>query len=66
MAKTKAKKEAETPEIIEPVEVAEVNSEPKPEKTAEDFVLRKLRVINRMENQAKAQRLASRLLRKRK
>ena len=64
MAKAKEKKEAEAPEIIETVE--EVTEVTEPESKAEDFVLRKLRVINRMENQAKAQRLASRLLRKRK
>ena len=63
MAKAKAKKEAEAPEIIETVEeVAEVTAPNK----AEEFVLRKLKVINRMENQAKAKRLANRLLRKRK
>lgn len=59
-------------EVIEPIaeEVVEevAADEPKDEITAEEkerFIARKLMAINRMENPAKARRLADRVLRKR-
>lgn len=45
----------QTPEIIE---------EPKDEPSGEDFRIRTLKAINKMENHAKAKRLAERLMRK--
>lgn len=70
MAKAKEKiTEAEAPETEKAVETAVESvheTAEEPESTSEDFVMRKLRIINGMENQAKAQRLANRLLRKRK
>ena len=59
-----AKKKSE--EVIEPIaeEVVEEVKEDTTDKT-EEFIARKLRAINRMENPAKARRLADRVLRKR-
>lgn len=61
-----AKKKSE--EVIEPIAEEVVEVEETAEKTAdktEEFIARKLRAINRMENPAKARRLADRVLRKR-
>lgn len=63
-----AKKKSE--EVIEPIAeevVEEVKEEVKEDTTdkTEEFIARKLRAINRMENPAKARRLADRVLRKR-
>ena len=59
-----AKKKSE--EVIEPIaeEVVEAVKEDTADKT-EEFIARKLRAINGMENPAKAKRLADRVLRKR-
>ena len=59
-----AKKKSE--EVIEPIaeEVVEEVKEDTTDKT-EEFIARKLRAINSMENPAKAKRLADRVLRKR-
>ena len=61
-----AKKKSE--EVIEPIAEEVVEVEETAEKTAdktEEFIARKLKAINRMENPAKAKRLADRVLRKR-
>ena len=61
-----AKKKSE--EVIEPIAEEVVEVEETVEKTAdktEEFIARKLKAINRMENLAKAKRLADRVLRKR-
>lgn len=61
-----AKKKSE--EVIEPIAEEVVEVEETVEKTAdktEEFIARKLKAINRMENPAKAKRLADRVLRKR-
>ena len=61
-----AKKKSE--EVIEPVAEEVVEVEETVEETAdktEEFIARKLKAINRMENPAKAKRLADRVLRKR-
>lgn len=69
MAK-KGKKPIEEPIVEEVIE--EVVEEPIIEETAEstvnadDFFTRTLKAINKMENPAKAERLANRLLRKRR
>jgi len=59
-----AKKKSE--EVIEPIaeEVVEEVKDDTADKT-EEFIARKLKAINRMENPAKAKRLADRVLRKR-
>lgn len=64
MAKHK-EKPIEEPEVTEEVieEVVEpVVEEPK----GEDFIMRTLKAINQMQNPVKAERLANRLLRKRR
>lgn len=61
-----AKKKSE--EVIEPIAEEVVEVEETVEETAdktEEFIARKLKAINRMENPAKAKRLADRVLRKR-
>lgn len=65
-----AKKKSE--EVIEPIAEEAVETEELVEETPEDtakqterFIARKLMAINRMENPAKAKRLADRVLRKR-
>lgn len=64
------KKEIETIEVIE--EIAEAVEEPKEEivdteaENLEKFIMNKLKVINRFDNQAKAKRLAKRILDNRK
>ena len=61
-----AKKKSE--EVIEPIAEEVVEVEETKVDTAdktEEFIARKLRAINRMENPAKAKRLADRVLRKR-
>ena len=64
MAKHK-EKPIEEPMVAEEVteEVVEVAVE---EPKADDFVMRTLKAINKMENPVKAERLANRLLRKRR
>lgn len=66
MAKAK-NKEVEEPvieEVIEEVQMVEQAEEPKD--ITEEFIARKLRAINSLENPARKQRLANRLLRKRR
>jgi hypothetical protein len=61
-----AKKKSE--EVIEPIAEEVVEVEETKVDTAdktEEFIARKLKAINRMENPAKAKRLADRVLRKR-
>lgn len=64
MAKHK-EKPVEEPMVAEEMteEVVEVAVE---EPKAEDFVMRTLKAINKMENPVKAEKLANRLLRKRR
>jgi hypothetical protein len=64
MAKAK-NKEVEEPVVEEIVEEVVVE-ETEPKDNTEAFITRKLRAINGLENQAKARRLADRLLRKRR
>ena len=60
---SKNKTEPVKSEVIEEVKAEEVKAEPK-KQSNEAFVARTLRAINKMENSAKAERLANRLLRK--
>ena len=66
----KAKKEEVAEPIVEEV-VEQAVTEPtvevtEPKDNTDAFIARKLKAINGLENQAKAQRLADRLLRKRR
>lgn len=60
---SKHKHEPIKSEAIEEVKTEEVKTEPK-EQSNEAFIARTLRAINKMENSARAERLANRLLRK--
>ena len=64
MAKAKEKEVIE-PVVEEVVEVEEAKAE-EPKDTTDAFITRKLKAINSLENPVKKQRLANRLLRKRR
>jgi hypothetical protein len=59
----KSKSEPVKTEALEEVKTEEVKAEPKKQGN-EAFITRTLKAINKMENSAKAERLANRLLRK--
>lgn len=64
MAKRKHEPDEESMAVEEVVVEETVETEPVADH--DDFVTRTLKAINRMENSAKAERLANRLLRKRR